>query len=89
MVLKNQPIELKVSGDKGLHQFTLEVESDEDVALVVKGSCGCIVMNQGQNFDFKTGTNFVSGTFNKSYCPTSCLKTIKIGAASYQVKIVR
>lgn len=89
MVLKNQPIELKVSGNKGLHEFTLEVESDEDVTLDVKGSCGCIVMSQGQKFDFKKGTNFINATFNRSYCPTGCLKTISIGPASYQVKIKR
>lgn len=89
MVLKNQPIELKISGDKGLHQFTLEVESDEDVTLGVKGSCGCIVINQGQKFDFKKGINFINATFNRSYCATDCLKTISIGPASYQVKIKR
>ena len=89
MVLKNQPIELKITGDKGLHQFTLEVESDEDITLPVKGSCGCIVVNQGSKFDFKIGTNLVNATFNRSYCPQDCTKTISIGSASYQVRIKR
>jgi len=88
MDIKGQPIILNVSGDKGVHHFSIEVESDAEIVLPVKGSCGCIVFPSKELF-CKVGTNSVNATFIKSYCPTDCLTTVNIGGTSVRFEIKR
>lgn len=90
LIVKNQPLEIKVIGDKGYHQFSVEVESDTEAELPVKGSCGCITLpDSASKFKFVVGTNHVTFNFNKSYCPDGCLKTIKFNNEAYPVKVKR